>query len=47
MKTIKKLSAVIIFGLALIGCTSTNKFREVSEVPYKVEKIEWKRGNTH
>lgn len=38
MKTIKKLSTMIIFGLALIGCTSTNNFREVDRVPYKVEK---------
>lgn len=38
MKILKKLSAAIVIVLGLIGCTSTESFKEVGGVPYKVEK---------
>ena len=45
MKIIKQLSIVIIIGLALVGCTSTESFREIGGVPYKVEKNRVEEGD--
>lgn len=45
MKIIKQLSIAIIIGLALVGCTSTESFREIGGVPYKVEKNRVEEGD--
>ena len=45
MKILKQLSATIVIGIALAGCSSTETYREVGGVPYKVEKSRVKSGD--
>lgn len=45
MKILKQLSATIVIGIALAGCSSTETYREVGGVPYKVEKSRVESGD--
>ena len=45
MKILKQLSATIVIGIALAGCSSTETYHEVGGVPYKVEKSRVESGD--